>query len=83
MRQEAMVPHADAEAAGYPPQESCQNQILPTEEEQGSESPDVEHNHEECGDRINPVAVFRLEYQVCLPCCENGIAPHPERVPIR
>src|SRR3954447_16570771 len=50
MSQQAVIAHADAEAAGDVPEDCRQSQRLPGEKEECSHSTDVEGHHEGCGD---------------------------------
>lgn len=50
MREEAVVAHANAEAAGDPPQEHGDEEGLPMKHEERGDSADVERDHDEESD---------------------------------
>jgi hypothetical protein len=52
MGEQPMVAHADSQASRQPPQEKADGCGLPSEEEKGSDSSNVEQHHEEGGDPI-------------------------------
>ena len=61
VRQQAVIAHADAQAAGNPPQEHRDEECLPGEEEQCGDRANVKCGHET---RRNPVhfIFFRLSF---------------------
>ena len=63
MREQAVVAHADAEAAGNPPQEKRQKKRLPGEEEQGGNRAQMKQNHDGRREPVHTVGVRLLLLQ--------------------
>src|SRR5260370_25424751 len=56
MREQAVIAHADAQAAGHPIQKHRQRQIFPAEHEQRSDGANVKRKHEKSGDPASVLA---------------------------
>ena len=71
MSEQAMVAHADAEAARNPPQEAGNEKCLPGKEEQRCNCADVKGPHKNGRDPVNfvvlAIAFKRCDFQVVLP----------------
>src|SRR3954451_986922 len=71
MCEQAMVAHANAKAAGNPPQEAGDEKCLPSKEEQGCNCAYVKGPHKYCGDPINfvvlAVAFKSFDFHVVSP----------------
>jgi hypothetical protein len=71
MSEQAMIPHADAEAAGNPPQEAGYEKCLPGKEEQGCNCAYMKGPHEYGSDPIDfvvlAVAFERFDFQGSSP----------------
>jgi hypothetical protein len=76
MRQQPVITHADAQAAGNPPQKNGDEKCLPGEKEQRSHCPDVKQGHEDGGDPINfgiycGFSIEGFEFHA-VPSCGDG-----------
>ncbi len=74
MSEQTVVAHADAQAAGDPPQHDGSYQSLPREEKQRRDRADVKHSHEG-GGQVNPLGerfVAREELHDCRDPCERA-----------
>src|SRR5512146_1435715 len=75
VREQAVISHADSQAAGNPPKQSGQHQGLPAEHKQSNDGADVKCAHEKNGDWIDRLA----ECLVALENAHSSATPRSEK----